>query len=67
MLLSLPEEQQVFLINAILWFGQVAKFRCRNNVAYDNFSRLCFKDIQHLARRDTGLGFETLQVYCEPK
>ena len=39
------------LINAILKFGQVAKFRCRSNVAYDNFSKLCFKDIAELERR----------------
>jgi hypothetical protein len=32
------------LINAILYFGQVAKFRCRSNSAYDSFAKECFAD-----------------------
>lgn len=51
------------LINAILRFGQVAKFRCRSNTAYDNFSKLCFQDIAELERvKPEGLEFEILRV-----
>jgi len=51
------------LINAILWFGQVAKFRCRSNVAYDNFSKMCFEGIVELERKTLpGMEFEVLQV-----
>lgn len=51
------------LINAILRFGQVAKFRCRSNAAYDNFATLCFKDIAELERvQPEGLDFEILRV-----
>lgn len=51
------------LINAILWFGQVAKFRCRSNSAYDNFSQLVFKEIGKLARKPLfdGSDFDVLQ------
>lgn len=38
------------IINIIIWFGQVAKYRCRSNVAYDNFSNMVFKDIATLTR-----------------
>lgn len=51
------------IINAILRFGQVAKFRCRSNTAYDNFSKLCFQDIAELERvKPEGLEFEILRV-----
>ena len=51
------------IINSILHFGQVAKFRCRSNVAYDNFSKIVFDGIAKLERSDfEGKGFETLQV-----
>jgi len=51
------------LINQILRFGQVAKFRCRSNSAYDNFSKEVFKDIVELSREaPDGLGFEILKV-----
>ena len=33
------------VINAFIWAGQVAKFRCRNNSAYENFMRYVLKDI----------------------
>ncbi len=51
------------IINAILRFGQVAKFRCRSNTAYDNFSKLCFEGIAELERiQPEGLEFEILRV-----
>lgn len=50
------------LINAILWFGQVAKFRCRSNSAYDNFTREVFKDIAEIKREvKEGFDFEVLR------
>lgn len=52
------------LINAILRFGQVAKFRCRSNVAYDNFCNVVFKGLAKVERKQIeGFDFETLQ-YC---
>ena len=51
------------LIDAILRFGQIAKFRCRSNVAYDNFCNVVFKDIVSIERRLVeGQTFEKLQV-----
>ena len=29
--------QREYILNVMLRFGAVAKFRCRSNVAYDNF------------------------------
>ena len=53
----------VDLINTILWFGQVAKYRCRSNTAYDNFARLCFEGIVELERKPLeGQEFDILQV-----
>lgn len=51
------------LINTILFFGQVAKFRCRSNSAYDNFSREVFKEIAEIKREvQEGFDFEVLRV-----
>ena len=51
------------LSNVILWFGQVAKYRCRSNVAYDNFAKEVFKDIAELERTKLeGQEFEVLLV-----
>jgi hypothetical protein len=52
------------LIDAILYFGQVAKYRCRSNAAYDNFARECFDGIATLEREKLNeqLEFEVLKV-----
>ena len=34
----------------IIRFGSVAKFRCRSNIAYDNFVTACFKDVATVQR-----------------
>ncbi len=47
---SLSNEQKEYLLNIIIQFGQVAKFRCRSNSAYDNFTRECFKNIAECKR-----------------
>ena len=60
---QIEEEGKIKLVNAILWFGQVAKYRCRSNTAYDNFSKLVFDGIAELERKPLeGQEFEILQV-----
>ena len=44
------------LLNAIIEFGRVAKFRCRSNTAYKNFVEATFKgiaDIKEVECEDT--------------
>ena len=43
-------EQRTEILNIIIRFGAVAKFRCRNNTAYDNFVSACFSDIATTSR-----------------
>ena len=51
------------LINLVLWYGQVAKFRCRSNAAYDNYARAVFRDLAEIQRAALqGQEFEVLQV-----
>lgn len=33
------------IINAFIWAGQVAKFRCRQNTAYENFMKMVLDGI----------------------
>ena len=40
--------QQKEVINLIIRFGAVAKFRCRSNVAYRNFIDACFSEIAEI-------------------
>lgn len=62
-LINLNKIKDKEIINAILRFGQTAKFRCRSNIAYDNFAKLCFHDITELERiQPEGLDFEILRV-----
>lgn len=59
----MDEEKERQLLNTIIKFGQIAKFRCRNNTAYDNFVNQCFKDIAKTERRQEGeTDFRKLQV-----
>ena len=32
-------------LNTVIRFGQVAKFRCRSNIAYRNFIEACFSEV----------------------
>ena len=51
------------MIDTILWFGQVAKYRCRSNTAYDNFCKVVFDGIVEVERtKKEGMDFEILQV-----
>lgn len=57
-----PETKEK-LLNTIISIGQIAKFRCRNNTAYDNFITLCYKDIAQVNRTQTKYNtFPKLQV-----
>lgn len=47
---TLTKEQKEFILNMIIQVGQVAKFRCRSNVAYDNFISSCFSGIADCKR-----------------
>jgi hypothetical protein len=59
---DMDEETLKQLVNAIIWFGQVSKFRCKNNTAYDSFCNAVFTGMVKLKRYDHGLGFPVLQV-----
>jgi len=62
-LFGMSDERAKKLIEATLYFGQVAKFRCKNNKAYDNFAKLCFKGLAELSRtKPEHLDFEILLV-----
>ena len=51
------------IFDAMLWFGQVAKFRCRSNIsAYDNFARLCLDGIAHIERMPIDIGHDEIEV-----
>jgi len=47
---QLDNTQKEFIMNLVIQVGQVAKFRCRNNSAFDSFISLCFKDIAECKR-----------------
>jgi len=47
---QLNDEQKEFILNMIIGVGQVAKFRCRSNVAFDNFINSCFGGIAYAKR-----------------
>jgi hypothetical protein len=59
---GMSDEKKTLFIDTILYFGQVAKYRCRSNTAFDNFSSQVFRKIAHLDRSDTGLDFPILHV-----
>lgn len=51
------------LLNILIRFGQVAKFRCRSNIAYKNFVDACFTNLakaEEIQREN--LDFKTLEV-----
>ena len=43
-------EQREWILNVMLRFGAISKFRCRSNVAYDNFVNACLRDIAQAKR-----------------
>jgi len=60
---GVDESDKVLILDTMIRFGQVAKFRCRSNVAYENFVNACFKDIATIIReKPEHLDFEILRV-----
>lgn len=60
------KDEESNLVDAILWFGQVAKYRCRSNVAYDNFARMVFDGIVAIERQQIeGQEFAALKAKRE--
>lgn len=65
---SVPVEQfnnrqREEILNIILRIGQVVKFRCRNNSAYDNFMSIAFKEIANVQRVNVeGTDWKTLRA-----
>jgi len=57
-------EQRERILNILIRFGGVAKFRCRSNSAYDNFVNACFNNIATTERVkfDDDSKFSILQV-----
>ena len=57
--------QREHILNIFLRAGQVIKFRCRNNSAYDNFMAICFKNIAEVKRVKANEGDEwaTLRAF----
>lgn len=45
MLRGYNKQQLEAILNVIIRFGAVAKFRCRSNIAYKNFVTACLSDI----------------------
>lgn len=64
---QLNDDQKEFILNLIISVGQVAKFRCRSNTAYDNFIQSCFKDIAKTQRvpRNEGDEWLSLRAFIE--
>ena len=59
--------QREFLLNIFCRFGQVAKFRCRSNSAYDNFVNACFMglaDAKRVKAKETD-EWETLRAFLK--
>jgi hypothetical protein len=66
---TLTDRQKEFILNLVIGVGQVAKFRCRSNTAYDNFISQCFRDIAVCKRvvRNEGDEWESLRAFVENK
>lgn len=54
-------DQRKTIINIMLRFGAVAKFRCRSNIAYENFVNACFNKVATFERVPQG-EYEILQA-----
>ena len=57
------KQTKLDIVNGMLYYGQVAKFRCRNNSAYENFARLCLDGIVSIKKEKLeGFDFEVLRA-----
>ncbi len=63
---SISQREQI--LNLIIRVGQVAKFRCRNNSAYDNFINACFEGVATAQRVELRAGeeFKVLTATLKP-
>ena len=60
---NIDKSDKVLILDTMIRFGQTAKFRCRSNVAYDNFVNICLRDIATVIReKPEHLEFEVLRV-----
>lgn len=61
-------QQREQILNLMIRLGQVAKFRCRNNSAYDSFISACFRDIATCERVPIreGEDYEVLTATLNP-
>ena len=57
---GLNAEQEQTLLNIVIDFGRVTKYRCRSNSAYRNFLNIVFNEIAEVDRtiEKTDKGFE---------
>src|SRR3990167_7130754 len=62
------QQQREQILNIMIRIGQVAKFRCRSNAAYDNFIRSCFDSIANCERKPIkeGEDFAILTAKMKP-
>lgn len=61
---SLWQKEQI--LNILIRFGRVAKFRCRSNIAYENFCNSCFSEIATIVKQsktlNNGEEYETFRA-----
>jgi len=62
------KRQREDILNIMIRIGQVAKFRCRSNAAYDNFITECFRDLATVERVQLkpGEDFKVLTATLKP-
>lgn len=60
-------KQREEILNIMIRLGVVAKFRCRSNVAYDNFISACFKGVASINHNEVGEGFIIRTAKIESK
>ena len=58
-------------LNTVIRFGQIAKFRCRSNVAYRNFVSECFSEVAEVEEEkitsDNGESYTKLRAKLKQK
>ena len=59
---SFNVKQREEILNIMIRFGAVAKFRCRSNVAYENFINACLKDISNTKKVELKDGYTIVQA-----
>lgn len=66
---NIKQADREAIIDIVIRFGQVVKFRCRNNTAYKNFLNSTFKGLaeirEYTEERDNSNGFTKLKANVE--